>query len=46
MQIVFDTHILYAVLRTPQGTPRVVLELIVDQKLTMLLTPMLFLEYE
>ena len=46
MRIVLDTNILYAALRSPQGASRIILELIVDQKLTMVLTPALFLEYE
>ena len=44
MRIVLDTNILYAALRSPQGASRVILELIVDQNLTMALTPALFLE--
>ena len=46
MRIVLDTNILYAALRSPQGASRVILELVVGQKLTMVLTPALFLEYE
>jgi len=43
MRIMLDTNVLYAVLRSPQDASRVILELIVDQKLTMVLTPREFL---
>jgi predicted nucleic acid-binding protein len=44
MRIMLDTNVLYAVLRSPQGASRFILELIVDQKLIMVLTLALFLE--
>jgi putative PIN family toxin of toxin-antitoxin system len=46
MRIVLDTNILYAGLRSALGASRVILELLVAQKLTTVLTPALFLEYE
>lgn len=46
MRIVLDTNVLYAGLRSPQGASRVILELLADRKLTTVLTPALFLEYE
>ena len=46
MRIILDTNVLYAGLRSPQGASQVILELLADQKLTTVLTPALFLEYE
>jgi predicted nucleic acid-binding protein len=44
MRIVLDTNVLYAALCSPQVASRVILELIIDQKLTMVLRPREFLE--
>jgi putative PIN family toxin of toxin-antitoxin system len=46
MRIVLDTSVLYAGIRSSRGAARVILELLVERKLTAVLTPALFLEYE
>jgi putative PIN family toxin of toxin-antitoxin system len=46
MQIVLDTSVLYAGVRSAHGASRVILALLADRKLTAVLTPAIFLEYE
>ena len=46
MRIVFDTNVLVAGLRSRQGASRVLLEEVLKEKLTMLATPAIFMEYE
>lgn len=46
MLIVLDTSVFYAGLRSAQGASRVILELLAAGRLTAVLTPALFLEYE
>ncbi len=46
MLIVLDTSVLYAGLRSAQGASRVILESLATGRLTTVLTPALFLEYE
>jgi putative PIN family toxin of toxin-antitoxin system len=46
MRIVLDTNVLYAGIRSSRGASRVILEMLAEEKMTAVLTPALFLEYE
>lgn len=45
-EAVLDTNVLYAALRSPRGASRLLLEYVLDERLTANLTVPLFLEYE
>jgi predicted nucleic acid-binding protein len=45
MRIVLDTNVLYAGIRSSRGASRIILEMLLDNRITAVLSPALFLEY-
>lgn len=46
MRIVLDTNVLYAGIRSSRGASRIILEMLIDGRMTAVLSPALLLEYE